>query len=933
MAAFMGIRPFVDTIVASHQQQKRLPFDCGPCKSTCSQAVGALFSLLVLVVALTLSSDAQTAGTDASVVAGLASTANLVHWTGSLPEAAGRTVDVSFALYQESAGGLALWSETQLVKVGSDGRYTVLLGASSAEGLPRALFQSGEARWIEVRLIIAQQIVSSGGNSIASVERDAISDESNETPHSRSLLTAVPYAFKSMDADTLAGRAADDYVTREDLQSAVANQVQAISGMQTSLPVVGTSSQVVGTPLPIGGTSTSPFSMLTGEGTSGYLPTWIGSAILGNSIIAESGTNVGIGTNTPATTLDVNGDSTLRGVVSLPAMAATLATGVNSPALQLGASTYSSTSYAAVPQNFAWQAQSAGNNTSSPSANLVLLFGSGTAEPTATGLSISPNGQITFTPGQTFPGVGAGTITGITTGPGLTGGGSSGNVTLALSGPVSTANGGTGAADPTGALANLGGAALSGATFTGAITAPSLNNTSLFTVTGLNPNSEIDNNLSIGNDALSASVVPFGNTAIGAYALQYATGGNDLTAVGNEAMLSTVTSDASTAIGSQSQKYMTSTSGYNTSVGVESLRGAFPGTDIGSYNSAYGSVSMGKITTGNYNSALGYYSLFNNTTGSYNTCIGANCGEYISGGSTANTAPNYAVFIGYNTEASAATDTNEIVIGANAVGNGSNTLTLGNSSITGLYVPGIKATYTTSCLEISTTGYITNTGVACGSGSISGLTAGQLGIAGSSSTLTSSIAYATANTASTLVERDSSSNINATTFTGALNGNASTSTNISTNGTSLQVWGMNSGATAQGWQAPYSLPTASSSTLGGVKPDGISITNSSGAISVANWVADVTFTTGTTAVTGHSCNPTAGVGGTSVTMTGLTSTMTLMITPSTDVSSVTGWGAPTSTVLYIVVKPGNGAFTYYVCNNSATSVTPGSSITWNVSAR
>ena len=98
-------------------------------------------------------------------------------------------------------------------------------------------------------------------------------------------------------------------------------------------------------------------------------------------------------------------------------------------------------------------------------------------------------------------------------------------------------------------------------------------------------------------------------------------------------------------------------------------------------------------------------------------------------------------------------------------------------------------------------------------------------------------------------------------------------------------------------------------------------------------IANVTFSTDTTPISANSCRPTAGSGGTSVTMTGLTSSMTLNVTPTTDTSNVRGWGAPTSTVLYLDLKPGSGAFVYYVCNNSSSSVTPDSSVTWNVSAK
>lgn len=82
----------------------------------------------------------------------------------------------------------------------------------------------------------------------------------------------------------------------------------------------------------------------------------------------------------------------------------------------------------AVPQTFQWQAEPVGNDTNNATASLNLLFAQGTNKPAETGLNIARNGQISFANGQTFPGTG--TITGVTAGTDLLGGGTSGNVTL-----------------------------------------------------------------------------------------------------------------------------------------------------------------------------------------------------------------------------------------------------------------------------------------------------------------------------------------------------------------------------------------------------------------------------------------------------------------------------------------------------------------------
>jgi hypothetical protein len=129
----------------------------------------------------------------------------------------------------------------------------------------------------------------------------------------------------------------------------------------------------------------------------------------------------------------VKGSGTVRGTLSLPPTAtATSSTGYNSQPFTLAASAFNTSSNTVAKQTFQWQAEPLGNDTTTTSGTLNLLFGEGSAKPTETGLRLASNGQITFATGQTFPGTGDGTITGVTAGTDLTGGGSSGNVTLNL---------------------------------------------------------------------------------------------------------------------------------------------------------------------------------------------------------------------------------------------------------------------------------------------------------------------------------------------------------------------------------------------------------------------------------------------------------------------------------------------------------------------
>jgi len=130
-------------------------------------------------------------------------------------------------------------------------------------------------------------------------------------------------------------------------------------------------------------------NVTTTGGTVNAIPLFTTATNIQSSILTQTGT----------TGLNVLGKLTLPA-----AGVATAAAGKNSPSEGFVASAFNSTTSTAVAQTFQLQAEPAGNNTAAASGTLNLLYGSGTAAATETGLKISNKGVITFAPGQTFPG-------------------------------------------------------------------------------------------------------------------------------------------------------------------------------------------------------------------------------------------------------------------------------------------------------------------------------------------------------------------------------------------------------------------------------------------------------------------------------------------------------------------------------------------------
>jgi trimeric autotransporter adhesin len=510
---------------------------------------------------------------------------NLINYSAVLKDASGRPLTgitgVTFLLYNVEQGGTPLWLETQNITPDKTGRYTVQLGTTSARGLPSDLFVTGEARWLAVQI-------------------------ATEAEQGRVLLVAVPYAMKAVDAETLGGLPASAFVLAAPPSDVAAAGSSAASPSSVSAP----------SPAPL---TTS--NVTTTGGTAGTIPMFTTATNVQNSILTQAG----------ATAINV------LGRLNLPATGTAASTaGFNSRPLDFVASVFNSTTATPVAQTFQWQAEALNNDKSTAAGTLNLLYAAGTAAPAETGLKISSKGLFTFAAGQTFPGTSK--ITGITAGTDLTGGGSSGNVTL----NVDTTKVVTGVAAGT----DLTGGG------TGGVQTLNLDTTKVPRLAANNTftgNQTVNGNLS-ATGVVSGSSYQIGSTlfAFGSFANQNAF----LGFAGNP----------------------TTTGKNNTASGGHAL---FSNT-AGGNNTADGGAALDNNTTGGGNTASGFGALLSTTTGSNNTGLGwfAGCGGVCAIDSAGSNNTFIGAFASGPAESSGLN--NATAIGANAQVTASNSMVLGS---------------------------------------------------------------------------------------------------------------------------------------------------------------------------------------------------------------------------------------------------------------
>ena len=194
------------------------------------------------------------------------------------------------------------------------------------------------------------------------------------------------------------------------------------------------------------------------------------------------------------------------------------------------------------------------------------------------------------------------------------------------------------------------------------------------------------NSVTLGNDSIATTALK-GNVGIGTT--------SPSTALHVVGAITVNDGGKSVFIGDNAGLNDDRSSNQNVGIGINALRN----NTAGSNNTATGLNSLFNNTTGVNNIANGLYSLFNNTTGANNIANGSFSGRFISDGTTANSITNNSVYLGFNTKALANNQTNQIVIGHDATGIGSNSVVLGNDSIAKTALKGNVGIGTTSPSE------------------------------------------------------------------------------------------------------------------------------------------------------------------------------------------------------------------------------------------
>jgi hypothetical protein len=179
------------------------------------------------------------------------------------------------------------------------------------------------------------------------------------------------------------------------------------------------------------------------------------------------------------------------------------------------------------------------------------------------------------------------------------------------------------------------------------------------------------------------------------------------TVLGVGALNNNSTGSGNFALG-ESSLFLNQTGFDNIAIGSSAIRNNISGIR----NVGIGNGSL-LATTGSGNTGIGRNTIASNTTGVNNIAIGNSAGNVIGSGATGATILNSSIFIGNDTRPLFDNQTNQIVIGTSAIGLGSNTTVIGNTSTVfgrfwGRFLTGTSSDDLTNQMQVQGSGKFTS---------------------------------------------------------------------------------------------------------------------------------------------------------------------------------------------------------------------------------
>jgi len=207
-----------------------------------------------------------------------------------------------------------------------------------------------------------------------------------------------------------------------------------------------------------------------------------------------------------------------------------------------------------------------------------------------------------------------------------------------------------------------------------------------------------EKNVSIGFESSLASTGDY-NTVMGTGAFKTADGGESANVViGKEAGMNInhASSDHNVIIGTDAGTGGAGEFSYNVAIGSNALNSTTTNTIQGQVAIGYDALTA--LTSGTNNVAVGFDCLKSVNTGGSNTAVGKFAGDTLTDG-TENT------IVGYGARTDDASATNQIVLGRATTGVEDHSVTLGNSSVTAVYMAEDSGA-TVHCLSVALAGGI-----------------------------------------------------------------------------------------------------------------------------------------------------------------------------------------------------------------------------------